>query len=103
MSQRKTLVVILVSLGCAFAGGFILRPIIMSPTSKMAVVRQAPGSVVVGQARGTQYFEANIEEARQVVAACRDGTVRGDECANAETAVITVESKQRFRRFREDR
>lgn len=32
-----------------------------------------------------------------------EGTVRGAECANAETAVVTIESKEGFRRFRTDR
>jgi hypothetical protein len=54
-------------------------------------------------ARPPQYFEVHIDEARQVIAACRKGAVRGDECANAKTAIVTVESKERFRRFREGR
>jgi hypothetical protein len=53
--------------------------------------------------RSTQCFEANIVEARQVAAECRDGSIRGEECANAETAIITVESKERFKRFRAER
>jgi hypothetical protein len=55
-----------------------------------------------GQAepRAVQYFEANIGEAREIVAACRDSSKRGGECANAEIAVQTVEGRERFERFR---
>lgn len=49
--------------------------------------------------RSTQFFEANIDEARTVVAGCRDGSVRGDECTNAEHAVIKIESRDRRKRF----
>ena len=51
------------------------------------------------EARGVQYFEANVEEARQVVEGCRAGSVRGTECANAEEAIIKVEAEERRRRF----
>lgn len=50
--------------------------------------------------RSTQYFEAHIDEARKVVADCRDGSIRGDECTNADVAVQTVEGRERFKRFR---
>jgi len=42
---------------------------------------------------------ANVEEARQVVEGCRDGSVRGGECANAEEAIIKFEAEERRRRF----
>lgn len=50
--------------------------------------------------RSTQYFEANIEEARKVAAACADGAQRGAECPNADVAIHTVEARERFERFR---
>lgn len=50
--------------------------------------------------RSGQYFEAHIDEARQIVTDCRNGSVRGDECTNAEIAVQTVEGRERFKRFR---
>ncbi|MGQ2934732.1 EexN family lipoprotein [Sphingopyxis sp. H050] len=49
--------------------------------------------------RSTQYFETNLDEARKVVAGCRDGSMRGDECTNADVAVQTVEGRERFKRF----
>lgn len=49
--------------------------------------------------RSTQYFEANLDEARKVVADCRAGSTRGDECTNADVAVQTVEGRERFKRF----
>ena len=49
--------------------------------------------------RSVQFFEANLDEARTIVAACRDGSVRGGECANADYAVTRAESRERSRRF----
>ncbi len=50
--------------------------------------------------RSTQYFAAHLVEARQVVAGCKNGSVRGDECANADMAVQEADAKERFRKFR---
>lgn len=50
--------------------------------------------------RSSEYFAAHLDEARQVVAGCRDGAVRGEECANAALAVEEADAKERFRRFR---
>jgi hypothetical protein len=33
------------------------------------------------------------------VAQCRDGAVRGDECANADAAIIKAEARERTRKF----
>lgn len=104
MAQGKTLIIALVALVIGFGGGFVLRPVI-APSVQSAAVAPAPGlpAPAAAEARGTQYFEANVDEARRIVAGCREGSVRGDECTNAETAVITVESRDRFRRFRGER
>ena len=99
MSQGRTIIIVLVTLVIGFAGGFVLRPVI-APLSQTAVaVSPAPAAPQPTAARGTQYFAANIDEARQIVTGCRDGSVRGDECANAEQAVIEVDSRDRFKRF----
>ncbi len=50
--------------------------------------------------RSVQYFEANIEDARNVAADCAGGTQKGAECANADVAIQTVEARERFERFR---
>lgn len=50
--------------------------------------------------RGVQYFEANLDEAHNVVQSCTVGDMRGDECSNANVAVETAEGKARFERFR---
>lgn len=50
--------------------------------------------------RSSAYFAEHLDEARQVVTGCRDGTVRGEECANAGLAVEEADAKERFRRFR---
>ncbi|WP_373287483.1 hypothetical protein [Stakelama pacifica] len=82
-----------------FAGGFVLRPAI-APTQQTApVVIPSPIAAAPSEARGTQYFIAHIDEARQVVAGCRDGSVRGGECATAEEAIIKVDAQERRKRF----
>lgn len=99
MSQGKTIIIVFVTLAIGFAGGFILRPVI-APTQQTTIAAAAPSTVLVSnEARGTQYFVANIDEARQVVAGCRDGSVRGGECATAEEAIIKVDAAERRRRF----
>ena len=84
MSQGKTIIIVLVTLVIGFAAGFVLRPVIspIQPVDTVAVA--SPALAVPAEARGTQYFVAHIDEARQVVAGCRDGSVRGGECATAE-------------------
>lgn len=99
MLQGKTLIVVLVTLVVGFASGFILRPIIMPPPNKTVAIGLAPALAAAAQARGTQYFVANVDEARQVVAGCRAGSVRGGECANAEEAIIKVDAAERRKRF----
>jgi len=49
--------------------------------------------------RSTQFFEAHIDEARRVDAACRSGSAAGDECGNAGVAVQEADAKERFKRF----
>ncbi len=99
MSQGKSIVVAFVMLIVGFAGGFIVRPII-APASRTVAIddpsRLIPAS---SAARGTQYFVAHIDEARQIVAGCRDGSVRGGECATADEAIIKVDAAERQRRF----
>lgn len=99
MSQSRTIIIVLVTLLVGFTGGFTLRPII-APTQQMtAIARPLPITAVPSEARGTQYFVAHIDEARQIVAGCRDGSVRGGECATAEGAIIKVDAQERRRRF----
>ena len=50
--------------------------------------------------RSVQYFEAHLDEARAIVAQCRDGSKTGDECANANMAVQVADGRERFDRFR---
>lgn len=93
MTQGKTLIIVLVTLVIGFGAGFTLRPII-APAEPSAAAISAPA-----EPRGTQYFAAHLDEARQVVAQCAEGTVRGAECANAEQAVVEAEGRDRFKRF----
>lgn len=99
MSQGRTVIIALVTLVIGFAGGFILRPVI-APTQQTAPIAiPSPIAAAPSEARGTQYFVAHIDEARQVVAGCRDGSVRGGECATAEEAIIKVDAHERRKRF----
>lgn len=103
MTRGKLIIATIIVLMTGFVGGFVLRPVI-APVQETTVAAAQPASLPASEAaHSTQYFIAHIDEARQVITACREGTVRGVECANAETAVATVESKERFRRFRKDR
>ncbi len=99
MLQSKALIIVLVALVIGFAGGFVLRPIIAPAPQTVAATGPAPVAPTSAESRGTQYFVAHIDEARQVVAGCRDGSVRGGECANAEEAIIKVEAQERRKRF----
>lgn len=103
MGQRKTIFITVISLLVITGAILLLRVVYSSPDTTQLDFQPESTINSMSPARSTQYFEAHIDEARQVIAACREGTVRGDECAHAETAIVTVESKERFRRFREER
>lgn len=99
MTKGKTLVIALVALVIGFGAGFVLRPLLAPAVQTVAAASPAPVASAPAEARGTQYFVAHIDEARRVVAGCRDGSVRGDECATAEEASIKVEAQERRKRF----
>lgn len=99
MLPGKTIIIVLITLAIGFAGGFVLRPVIAPPQQADTIAVASPAPPVTGEARGTQYFVAHIDEARQVVAGCRDGSVRGEECATAEEAIIKVDAQERRKRF----
>lgn len=98
MTQGKTLIIVLVTLLIGFGAGFVLRPVIV-PISQPAAAVGPVRAVPFAEARGTQYFAAHLDEARQVVAQCADGSVRGEECANAQAAVTEAEGRARFKKF----
>lgn len=66
-------------------------------TALMATTLAACGA---SEPRSVEYFEAHLDEARAIVAACEKGESRGDECGNASIAVETADAKERFKRFR---
>lgn len=99
MSQGKTVIIALVTLVIGFTGGFVLRPVISPIQQADTVAAASHANAASIDARGTQYFVAHIDEARQVVAGCRDGSVRGGECATAEEAIIKVDAAERRRKF----
>jgi hypothetical protein len=99
MLQGKTIMVAFVALIIGLIGGFVLRPVI-APAQKAAIAAAAPAAAPVSsEARGTQYFMAHVDEARKIVAGCRDGSVRGAECATADEALVKVDAAERRKRF----
>lgn len=99
MTQGKMLIIVLVTLVMGFGAGFVLRPVIMPQVQTTVAVRTVPDAASPTAARGTQYFATDLDEARQVVAGCRDGSVRGSECSNAEQAVTEADGRGRFKTF----
>ena len=87
MKHGRSVVIILVALAIGFAAGFVVRPVV------------GPAATGLAAPRATQYFAAHPDEARETVAACRDGTARGDECAHAEEAIITAEGRNSTKAF----
>ncbi|ABF54298.1 EexN family lipoprotein [Sphingopyxis alaskensis] len=70
----------------------LILTVLTGPFALAACAQSAP--------RSSEYFAEHLDEARQIVAGCRDGTVRGEECANAGLAIEEADAKARFRRFR---
>ena len=99
MTQGKTIVLLIVVLAVGFGAGFVLRPVIAPPSAMVVAADQTAYAPQSSEARGVQYFLANVQEARQIVDECREGSLRGAECANAEEALIQVDAKERRRRF----
>ncbi|MCI4591092.1 hypothetical protein MOK15_13450 [Sphingobium sp. BYY-5] len=99
MTQGKALIIVLVMLVIGFGAGFVLRPVIIPAGQTAAVAGPLAAVSAPAELRGRQYFAAHLDEARQVMAQCAEGSVRGDECANAEQAVIEAEGRDRFKRF----
>ncbi|QIG78609.1 hypothetical protein [Stakelama tenebrarum] len=98
MIQGKTWIAVIVALIVGFGAGFTLRPIIVAPSAP-AATSTPPLAQAAAEPRSKSYFAAHLDEARQIVAGCQAGSVRGGECANAEQAVTEAEGKERFRRF----
>ena len=95
MTQGKTLIIVLVTVVIGFVAGFTLRPVILPIGQTAGLVPAA----VPTEPRASQYFAAHLDEARQLVAQCTEGTVRGAECANAEQAVVGADGRARFKKF----
>jgi hypothetical protein len=99
MTQGKALIIVLAALVIGFGAGFVVRPVIAPPGQTAIAVGPASIVPVPAAARGIKYFAAHIDEARRVVAGCRDGSMWGDECANAEQAATETEGRDRFKKF----
>ncbi|MFN3585797.1 EexN family lipoprotein [Phenylobacterium sp.] len=50
--------------------------------------------------RAASYFEAHPEQAQRIVAACRTGDHRGQECANAEAGLAAARANKRLELFK---
>ena len=99
MTQGRPLIIVLVTLIIGFGAGIVLRPVIVPVGQTAAVTGPPPTALAPTAPRGAQYFAAHLDEARQVVAQCAEGSVRGEECANAEQTVIEAEGRERFKKF----
>jgi len=99
MSQGKAIIIVIVTLLVGFAFGFVLRPFITPTEQVVGLADPSHVAAAPSEARGTQYFAANLDEARRIVDGCRGGSVRGDECANAERAVTETEGRDHFKKF----
>jgi hypothetical protein len=99
MMQGKTIIIVLVALIVGFGAGIVLRPVIIPAPQTAAVASPPLVTPAPAEARSTQYFAAHLDEGRRIVADCAQGTVRGDECANAEQAVTEADGRDRFKRF----
>jgi len=93
------LIIVLCTLIIGFGSGFMLRPAIAPVPPADTAAIPTPTAWVSSDARSTHYFVAHIDEARQVVAGCRDGSARGGECATAEEAIIKADAAERRKRF----
>ncbi|MBL9071842.1 MAG: EexN family lipoprotein [Sphingopyxis sp.] len=49
--------------------------------------------------RSELFFAEHLDEAKRVVEGCRDGSVRGEECHNAERALTRAKAKERSERI----
>lgn len=98
MTQGKTLIIVLVTLIVGFGAGFIFRPLI-APAEQTAVAIPPPAATAPAKPRGKPYFAAHLDEARQVLTQCAEGSVRGDECFNAEMAVTEADGRARHKKF----
>src|SRR5262245_10070438 len=99
MMAGKATIIVLVALVVGFGAGYALRPVISRPREAAATISQSTAVSSPAGVRGVPYFAANMEDARRVVGGCRDGWMRGDECANAEQAVTEAEGRGRFKKF----
>ncbi|QUT05496.1 hypothetical protein KFK14_21435 [Sphingobium phenoxybenzoativorans] len=99
MTQGKTIIIVLVTLTIGFGAGFVLRPVIAPPEQTAIVSSPAPAAPATVEPRGKQYFAAHLDEARQILAQCMEGSVRGDECFNAEMAVTEADGRAQHKKF----
>ena len=101
MKSNVAVISIIIALIVGFGAGFAFRPVLTPPATPAVVAGTGaiPAAAAGGTARSQQYFAAHIEEARQVVAGCQSGAVRGDECFNAGQAVTEADGRARFNKF----
>ncbi|MEZ5656896.1 MAG: hypothetical protein R3E21_06055 [Caenibius sp.] len=99
MTQGKTLIIALITVVVGFGAGFVLRPVIAPAPQTASIPASASIASAATGPRGKQYFAAHLDEARHVQAQCAEGTVRGDECFNAEMAAVEANGRARSKRF----
>jgi len=68
MNRGKLVVVTITPLFIGFAARFVLRPVIYPMRMTVEAIRSPGLARPSNEARGTQYFVAHVDEAREVVA-----------------------------------
>ncbi|MFA7587797.1 MAG: hypothetical protein WCY11_16645 [Novosphingobium sp.] len=100
MTQGKTSIIAVVTLIIGFGAGFVLRPVIVPVERTTAVANPVPGVVPAPAGpRAKSWFAAHLDEARQIMAQCAEGSVRSEECFNADMAITEADATARHKRF----
>ena len=99
MTRSRILITVLVALIVGFGGGFVVRPVIIPGGRTPVPPNPAVTVPAPAEPRGKPYFAAHLDEARQILTGCADGSVRGEECFNAEMAVTEAEGRARHKKF----
>lgn len=100
MTQGRTFIIAVVTLIIGFGAGFVLRPVIVPVDRTIAAGTPVPGAVSAPAGpRAKSWFAAHLDEARQIMAQCAEGSVRSEECFNADMAITEADATARHKRF----
>jgi len=69
--------------------------------ARIAPLVMAALAACAPQPRSASYFAGHLAEAKRVLAACREGRVRGAECQNAEAGPLAAADAARLKMYRQ--